>query len=842
MSNNVGTIEYDVSMDTSKMLTAQRDIDRKLDTMGNAGDKLQARFTAIAAGISAALSAIAIEGFVSKVVTAQRQFDVLFSSLKTVTGGANQASVAWERLVGFAAKTPYSLAQSVEGFTKLKALGLDPSERAMTSFGNTASAMGKDLMQMIEAVADASTGEFERLKEFGIKAKQNGDEVSLTFKGVTTTIKNSSEQITEYLTKIGETDFAGAMEDRSKTLDGSISNLEDRFAGLYLTISQSGIGDAVKSAVDKASEVLGELANSVKDGRLTDYFATLKALMPAVELTVVSLAGALTARLIGAMVATVAQAYATATAIGVASVATTTFTGIISALGGPVGIAITALILLVSNWDKLGFSAKNAADISEDAARRIAGAQAKTQTGAAKDYADQVKEYGAAIKKLQEARAREKVASTGPASVDTIRGIDEKISAYQQAIEKIKKLQDPAGGGRGMVNPDPVREASPTPPGKPDKKTKTKAEKAPFDAEGYLSELRKAQASEINVINETETQKLRDAKKHLDERKLNEKDYATAVTLIVQTAEQDRLALMQKTQAEIDRMREQEDAKTKQAEQKRDQGRQVAQEAIASVNPIDAVRQEEAEKLAVMDAARQLDMQSAQLYEDAKVAIKQTAAEKIKQIEADQQQKALQSQSMILGGAQNLFGSMADITKTFAGEQSGIYKAMFSVSKAFAIADSIIKIQQGIASAASLPFPANLGAMATVAASTAGIISTISSASFGGGRQYGGPVSSGSLYRVNETGAPEMYTGSSGKQYLLPTAGGRVTAANKVGGTNWTFIVQNNASTASVSQPTVDDQARTVTWAVSEVANQIRSNSGQVWSAMRSATNVQSRL
>lgn len=50
---------------------------------------------------------------------------------------------------------------------------------------------------------------------------------------------------------------------------------------------------------------------------------------------------------------------------------------------------------------------------------------------------------------------------------------------------------------------------------------------------------------------------------------------------------------------------------------------------------------------------------------------------------------------------------------------------MFAVSKAFAIANSIIKIQQGIAEAASLPFPVNIPAMATVAASTASIVSTI---------------------------------------------------------------------------------------------------------------------
>jgi len=124
------------------------------------------------------------------------------------------------------------------------------------------------------------------------------------------------------------------------------------------------------------------------------------------------------------------------------------------------------------------------------------------------------------------------------------------------------------------------------------------------------------------------------------------------------------------------------------------------------------------------------------------------------------------------------------VQKTFAGEQDGIYKALFAASKAFAIADSIIKIQQGIASAASLPFPANLGAMATVAAQTAGIVSTIKGANYGGGRQYGGPTSAGSLYRVNETGAPEMFTAANGNQYMLPTQSGSVTPADSVGGGN----------------------------------------------------------
>ena len=96
---------------------------------------------------------------------------------------------------------------------------------------------------------------------------------------------------------------------------------------------------------------------------------------------------------------------------------------------------------------------------------------------------------------------------------------------------------------------------------------------------------------------------------------------------------------------------------------------------------------------------------------------------------AQEERDRLTSESnkkMLKDGSQ-LFGSMADLTKTFAGKQSSAYKAMFAVSKAFAIAESIIAIQEGIAKASRLGFPEGIPAMASVAAATAGIVSTISS-------------------------------------------------------------------------------------------------------------------
>lgn len=98
--------------------------------------------------------------------------------------------------------------------------------------------------------------------------------------------------------------------------------------------------------------------------------------------------------------------------------------------------------------------------------------------------------------------------------------------------------------------------------------------------------------------------------------------------------------------------------------------------------------------------------------------------------------KATQDTQNLFMGSISGFGGAIDtmlgVMRNAGQEQSGIYRTMFAMSKAFAIADSIMKIQQGIANAAAQPFPANLAAMASVASATANIVSSIQSVSLSG--------------------------------------------------------------------------------------------------------------
>lgn len=243
------------------------------DSAGSALDRLRtrARGAELAVGaMRAAFAGVAAAGaaftaVVGKVTTVQREFDVLNSSLITVTGSAQAAerNFAWIR--EFAATTPYSLNEVTGAFVKLKALGLDASRDALESYGNTASAMGKSLDQFIEAVADASTGEFERLKEFGIKARQDGSTVAFTFRGITTTVRNSATEIESYLRRIGDVDFAGAMDLRAQTLDGALSNLGDTWDELFRTISSQGVGQIILDGVRAAEQGVKSLINALND-------------------------------------------------------------------------------------------------------------------------------------------------------------------------------------------------------------------------------------------------------------------------------------------------------------------------------------------------------------------------------------------------------------------------------------------------------------------------------------------------------------------------------------------------------------------------------------------------
>lgn len=216
------------------------------------------------------LAAIAYKGLTSAVKNI-RQYERLNAQLKVATGSFDSARKAMSELKDIASETPFQLQEVTTAFIKLKNLGLEPSRQSIISYGNTAASMGKQLDQMIEAVADAAVGEFERLKEFGIKASKQGDDITFTFRGVKTTVQNTSQDIEGYLKGLGENEFGGAMAEQMNTIDGAISNLGDAWFQFTTEFANQSNGiivpvlKSVENALRKAAKVQSELNMSLSD-------------------------------------------------------------------------------------------------------------------------------------------------------------------------------------------------------------------------------------------------------------------------------------------------------------------------------------------------------------------------------------------------------------------------------------------------------------------------------------------------------------------------------------------------------------------------------------------------
>lgn len=331
-----------------------------------------------------------------------------------------------------------------------------------------------------------------------------------------------------------------------------------------------------------------------------------------------------------------------------------------------------------------------------------------------------------------------------------------------------------------------------------------KGQKDTFDVAKYMNGLAQKVADEYEQIDLIETEALREAELKLGASNEGRARLEEARTLIQQNAAKQRSDLSMKVAGEeYERMlaqwkKEDEAAAKREADKKK--GQDMAREIIGDADPITKLEMELAQKSELLLQASMRDQGNEELYAQARVALEQQTADKIKAIRDQQNAAQLQQQSAQLQAYGQLFEGIAGLTATFAGKQSGIYKAMFAVSKAFAIADAIIKIQQGIASAAALPFPANIPAMGSVVAATSSIVATIRGTNYGGGRQYGGPVDAGSMYRVGESNRPEMFVGDSGRSYMIPGERGKVVSNGDLGGSSpVTVLIENRGQDATAT-------------------------------------------
>lgn len=260
------------------------------------------------------------------------------------------------------------------------------------------------------------------------------------------------------------------------------------------------------------------------------------------------------------------------------------------------------------------------------------------------------------------------------------------------------------------------------------------------------------------------------------------------------------------------------------------------QQAAGTVDPVQQLANENAQKLALI---QQYEQQGVITHQNA-LALKNAADTQYEQQRTAAQWELLSQQSIgydMLTSAVDAFAGNASnaLTGLLTGTMS-VDDALRSLGNTIlnSVINSIVQMgveyaknliiqqtlgtaavaatsAQALAAAAAWATPAALAATATsggaAVAGNAALATTVGSAqamALAGARKNGGPVSAGGLYQVGESGLPEIYQASNGRQYMIPGDNGSVISNKDLqggGGINVQLNVQN------YSGATVDAQA-----------------------------------
>ena len=271
----------------------------------------------------------------------------------------------------------------------------------------------------------------------------------------------------------------------------------------------------------------------------------------------------------------------------------------------------------------------------------------------------------------------------------------------------------------------------------------------------FYDEIRKKSSSSLAEIDLEQTRMFQRLEEHNKKGVVSHQEYETAKTAITERFARQRLELAGKYAPEkllranlndelavVEELKKAGqltggEANTAELQLKFDYAQNRSQSAV---NPLDQLR-------ALYDPQQELinqqtqELAQLQAFNDQKLITEEEFQQRKQQIiekyKNDKIQKEMESYATGLNDLGGAFGTLASMVEQSAGKQSAAYKAMFAISKAFAIAEATVKLSQAITQAMADPSkltPAEKFAnMAAVAAAGVNVISQITSVGFAKG-------------------------------------------------------------------------------------------------------------
>ena len=206
-----------------------------------------------------------IANFIKDLATAGFEIEKTQLSLENLFGSAEMGKGVMAELMQLATKMPGSVLDLLPAYRQLVLLGLSPSKDEMYALGEISTLTGKKLTDTAMAIQMAGSGTYKRLRSMGIAVKKNGDQLTMTYLGVTKTIGTSKKAIYDYLVELGKMPgVQGAMAKQMDTLAGQTQNTADQFAILKYELYVL-LGEAFLPLLKWISKVVQKMAEWVAE-------------------------------------------------------------------------------------------------------------------------------------------------------------------------------------------------------------------------------------------------------------------------------------------------------------------------------------------------------------------------------------------------------------------------------------------------------------------------------------------------------------------------------------------------------------------------------------------------
>lgn len=248
VNNILNMVDLNTKKYSEKLKKMKKDTARDTKSMSEG-------FKGIGSAVKALAATVVSVSFANSIKKELMETEKSVAGLIGSFGGLKAARDQFEMLQQAARDTIQPFDQLRAVAMNLKRNGIQATAEQMKTFSQIAYGTGQSLETVGNAFTSALQGRVKSLNQLGIVAKDNGDKLILTYKGVTTTVEKSAEGLGKYFETLGE-ENKGALEYLQGGMTGAINHLENAWGDFIRGIAESGLGQAIADTIRVGAKAL----------------------------------------------------------------------------------------------------------------------------------------------------------------------------------------------------------------------------------------------------------------------------------------------------------------------------------------------------------------------------------------------------------------------------------------------------------------------------------------------------------------------------------------------------------------------------------------------------------